>query len=159
MILDNIARGRKKHVWISTSPDLKNEAAHDLADLGAPGVQVKDISDLDAACKGALGMDPQFARPATGLVLYITYTGLISARRVSVPKADGGGAGAAKSSQKQKRVDQLIEWLGEDWDGILCFDEAVRLQGRGDACATQTGESEGRRICVDVPITQLPQHN
>jgi hypothetical protein len=27
MILDNIARGRKKHLWISTSPDLKNEAA------------------------------------------------------------------------------------------------------------------------------------
>jgi hypothetical protein len=34
IILDNIARGRRKHVWVSTSSDLLNDAARDVADLG-----------------------------------------------------------------------------------------------------------------------------
>lgn len=71
MVLDNIARGRKKHLWVSTSIDLANEAAKgtythcgaigpgaprtpfrhqtytnnpitDFTDVGAPGVVVRD---------------------------------------------------------------------------------------------------------------------
>jgi hypothetical protein len=132
MILDNIARGRKKHLWVSTSLDLKNEASKDLADLGAPGVQVRDITELDAAHK-ALGLSKEFAQPACGMVLFCIYSSLTSSRRVSAAKADkgpkaGGGGGGGGGAKTQRRVDQLIEWLGGgEWDGVLALDEAHKV--------------------------------
>ena len=40
IIFDNISRGRRKHIWVSTSPDLKLEAEADFKDIGAAGVAV-----------------------------------------------------------------------------------------------------------------------
>jgi hypothetical protein len=34
MVVENISRGRKKHVWISVSSDLYEDAKRDLSDLG-----------------------------------------------------------------------------------------------------------------------------
>jgi hypothetical protein len=34
IILDNFARGRRQHVWLSTSTDLVKDAERDLRDLG-----------------------------------------------------------------------------------------------------------------------------
>jgi hypothetical protein len=35
IVLDNYARGRKKHLWLSSSADLHRDAERDLRDLGA----------------------------------------------------------------------------------------------------------------------------
>lgn len=99
MVLDNVARGRRKALWISTSRDLKNEAAKDFLDLGAPGIAVRDVDEMDAANKG-LGMSKEWLTPTTGLVLFCTYSSLTSSRKVG---------GAAASGTKVKRVDQIIE--------------------------------------------------
>lgn len=37
LILENCLRGRKKHVWVSTNIDLREDAARDLADVGVDG--------------------------------------------------------------------------------------------------------------------------
>ncbi|KAJ1633961.1 P-loop containing NTP hydrolase pore-1-domain-containing protein [Pavlovales sp. CCMP2436] len=42
VILDNTVRGRRKHLWFSTSTDLRLDAERDLSDLGAPGISVHD---------------------------------------------------------------------------------------------------------------------
>ncbi len=34
IVLDNFARGRRRHVWLSTSTDLVKDAERDLRDLG-----------------------------------------------------------------------------------------------------------------------------
>lgn len=111
--------------------------------MGAPGIVVRDVHELDAATK-ALGVDNTFKKPSCGLVLFCTYSSLISARRVNVPKGpklgplpSGPGAPVA-APQKVKRVDQLIEFLGgKDFQGLVIFDEAHRAKvyiQRGRAC-------------------------
>ena len=79
IILDNVCRGRKKALWVSTSPDLKNEAQNDFIDINAPGVLVKSLEDLDKA-QGALGLSADFRDPAGGLVLFVSYASLIGSK-------------------------------------------------------------------------------
>lgn len=64
VILDNLARGRKKHVWFSTSTDLRLDAERDFADLGAPGVGVHNgCQKLDSETRG-LGLSASHAEGA-----------------------------------------------------------------------------------------------
>ena len=44
IIFENWLAGRKKHVWISTSNDLRLDAARDLKDIGAPNISVLALS-------------------------------------------------------------------------------------------------------------------
>lgn len=67
-MLDNVARGRKKHVWVSTSTDLLNDAQRDIRDLGMLGVRVID---------GPQELDKSRATPTEG-VLFTTYSTLTS---------------------------------------------------------------------------------
>jgi len=46
VILDSWARGRRQHVWLSTSRDLKLDADRDLSDLGMHGIKVRTRSHL-----------------------------------------------------------------------------------------------------------------
>lgn len=51
----------------------------------------------------------------------------------------------SKSSTKNKtRLDQICQWLGKDWDGVLLFDEchkAKNLYVTGSAKPTKTGQA------------------
>lgn len=133
MILDNIARGRRKHMWVSTSNDLKEEAIRDFADIGASGVLVKDMSELDAAA-GALGMSKEFVNASSGLVIFTTYSTLIGHKRLGKKQLQGM-ANSSKGtktdpSTKVARVDQLVDFFGgEAFDGIIAFDECHKARG------------------------------
>ena len=53
VVLENVARGRPRHLWLSTSTDLVLDARRDLGDLGAPGVRVVDgCQGLDRETRG-----------------------------------------------------------------------------------------------------------
>ena len=111
LILDQLARGRGKHVWFSSSADLRHDAERDLRDLGCH-VPVHDgCSSLDAGSKG-LGM----ARELQSGVLFSTYATLVS----------------ATSGQKQRggsRLSQLVDWCGgAAFDGLLLFDECHKAK-------------------------------
>ncbi|KFM23228.1 Strawberry notch-like protein 1 [Auxenochlorella protothecoides] len=49
IILDNYARGRGKHVWLSTSTDLYQDAVRDLKDLGCHIPVIQNVQALDKA--------------------------------------------------------------------------------------------------------------
>ena len=106
IVLDNVARGRDRHVWFSTSADLRVDAVRDLRDLGCH-VPVHDgCQGLDKGNKGlGLGKEMQAG------VLFSTYMTLVS----------------ATSGQKQKgqsRLQQIVSWAGGAGDeGCLLFDE------------------------------------
>jgi len=106
LILENCLRGRKKHVWVSTNIDLREDAARDLADVGVDGF---DVFPLPA--KPSKPIDK-----AEG-VLFCTYSGMSAG--MSERAAEKGAA---------KRLNQIIEWVGEDFDGCLLFDEAHRAK-------------------------------
>lgn len=53
IILDNYARGRGKHVWLSTSTDLYQDAVRDLKDLGC---HIPVIQNVQVECRRGFGV-------------------------------------------------------------------------------------------------------
>ena len=105
-VVENIARGRKKHVWIPVSSDLYEDAKRDLSDLGLDAYADEHCFNLSKLPYGDLS-----ETHAEG-VMFATYQTLIS-----------------KNQVKQTRLDQLIEWCGgEDFDGLIMFDECHKAK-------------------------------
>ena len=100
-VVENIARGRKKHVWISVSSDLYEDAKRDLSDLGLTTYANKHCYNLGKLPYGDL------EETCSEGVMFATYQTLIS-----------------KNKAKQTRLDQLIEWCGGDeFQGLIMLDE------------------------------------
>ena len=98
ILLDNWARGKRKALWISKSDKLLEDAQRDWSALGQERLLVTPLSRF------AQGRDI----PLTEGILFTTYATLRSEER-----------GAKKS-----RVDQIVDWLGADFDGVILFDES-----------------------------------
>lgn len=103
ILLDNWNRGRKKAVWISENSRLFADAQRDAEWVGLG----KDRLLLQGKTKGKIGVKEG--------VLFTTYSTLTSAEQ------DKDGKSGAK------RIDQIIEWLGKDFDGVIAFDEAHNM--------------------------------
>lgn len=121
VILDNWRQGRRRGVWVSETQNLEKSAARDLEDLGL------DPKDVLFNLKGV--------KKGTGVIerdegiLYTTY---------STMRMGSGGRGAAalttEEAKAKSRIDQIVEWLGEEFDGLIIFDEAHNM---GNAVATR----------------------
>jgi predicted RNA methylase len=98
LILANWCEGRKKAVWISKNESLLPSAQLDWIAVGGNSAQIVPLS------KFSQGEPIRFSEG----ILFVTYGTLRS---------------PAKGTKKS-RVAQIIEWLGEDWDGVLAFDES-----------------------------------
>ena len=97
IILDNFRQGRTKAVWISKGQNLYPDAKRDWTAMGMDPNEVYTTQKIkaDAPIKAGRG------------VLFTTYDTL-----------------ANKSKSGKSRLDQIVDWLGEDFDGVICFDEA-----------------------------------
>ncbi len=122
ILLDNWARGRRKALWISKSDKLLEDAQRDWSALGQERLLVTPLSRF------AQGRDI----PLTEGILFTTYATLRSEERGS----------------KKSRVDQIVDWLGADFDGVILFDESHAMANaaggkgeRGDAMASQQGRA------------------
>mmetsp|Transcript_18695 Transcript_18695/g.40471 ORF Transcript_18695/g.40471 Transcript_18695/m.40471 type:complete len:1753 (+) Transcript_18695:126-5384(+) len=113
-VVENIARGRKKHVWVSVSSDLYEDAKRDLGDLGLGSYADKNCYNLGKLPYGSLDDYEEG-------VLFATYSTLIG-----------------KNREKETRMDQLIEWCGgEEFDGLIMLDEChkaktIELDSKGN---------------------------
>lgn len=56
IILDNYSRGRRRHLWISSSSDLHRDAERDLRDLGCHLKVINSCQELDREGNRALGL-------------------------------------------------------------------------------------------------------
>jgi GGDEF domain-containing protein/predicted RNA methylase len=114
VILDNWHQGRKRAVWISEKRTLIEDARRDWRDLGGKD---EDFIELPALPLG------ESISQKEG-ILFATYDTLkaISKR----------GAGS--------RLDQILSWLGPDFDGVVVYDEAHNMGN-----ATDEGEEGGSR--------------
>ncbi len=109
--LDNWLQGRRKVLWISKNEPLLEDARRDWSALGGRSEQVVPQSRFP------LGS----TIPLSEGILFTTYSTLRS------------GARGAKAS----RLDQVLAWLGDDFDGLIIFDEA-------HAMANAAGEKGAR---------------
>ncbi|MGP9790997.1 strawberry notch-like NTP hydrolase domain-containing protein [Roseinatronobacter sp. NSM] len=135
IVLDNWAQGRRKALWISKSDKLLEDAQRDWSALGQERLLVTPLSRF------AQGKDI----PLTEGILFTTYATLRSEER-----------GAKKS-----RVDQIVDWLGSDFDGVILFDESHAMANaagskgeRGDTEASQQGRA-GLRLQHKLPNARV----
>ncbi|MEI4494473.1 strawberry notch family protein [Mameliella alba] len=135
ILLDNWCQGRRKALWISKSDKLLEDAQRDWSALGQERLLVTPLSRF------AQGRDI----PLSEGILFTTYATLRSEER-----------GAKKS-----RVDQIVDWLGADFDGVILFDESHAMANaaggkgeRGDTMASQQGRA-GLRLQHKLPNARV----
>ena len=106
VILDNFNQGRRKAVWITERSNLLTDAVRDWTAISG-----RDKSDIKDLSKVKLGQKVDHKEG----ILFTTYATL---------RSEKGNL---------SRLDQIIDWLGKDFDGVLVFDEAHNmgnLQGK-----------------------------
>lgn len=109
LILAGWQQGRRRAVWVSKSATLIEDAVRDWHDLGGSPADIQSLSKWKP---------DQEITMATG-ILFVTYATLRSAGK------DGS-----------TRLDQILAWLGSDFDGVISFDEAHAMQ---NAAGTEEG--------------------
>jgi predicted RNA methylase len=122
IILDNWLKGRKRALWISKSDKLIEDAERDWTAIGG---YRSDIVPLSRFRQGApIALDEG--------ILFTTYATLRTQA-----KAD-----------KSSRVQQIIDWLGPSFDGVVVFDEAHAMANaagdrgeRGEKKPSQQGQA------------------
>lgn len=135
IILDNWLKGRRRAVWLSVSDRLLEDAQRDWSALGQERLLVTPLSRFKQ------GSDIRLEEG----VLFTTYATLRSQER--------GG--------KKSRVEQIVAWLGTDFDGVIVFDEAHAMANaaggkgeRGDVAPSQQGRA-GLRLQHALPSARI----
>lgn len=142
IILDNWLRGRKRAVWISKSDKLIEDAVRDWRAVGGRA------SDIVPLSRFKQGSDIRLEQG----ILFVTYATLRSAERQQ------------GDIVKASRLDQLVAWLGADFEGVIALDEAHAMAnaagekgkegGRGDKQASQQGLA-GLKLQNRVPDARV----
>ncbi|XP_010260806.1 PREDICTED: protein strawberry notch [Nelumbo nucifera] len=121
LIWENWHHGRRKALWVSVGSDLKFDARRDLDDVGATCIEVHALNKLPYS-----KLDSKSVGVREG-VIFLTYSSLI-----------------ASSEKGRSRLQQLLQWCGSEYDGVLVFDEchkAKNLIPEAGGQATRTGEA------------------
>lgn len=126
IIFENYLHGRKRSLWFSVSTDLKYDAERDLNDIGAGKIEVHLLNKFKYGYKIHTPENDNVKRG----VIFSTYNSLI-------------GESTSVSGKYSTRFNQIIQWCGEDFDGVIIFDEchkAKNLFPSGTTRATKTGQ-------------------
>lgn len=97
ILADNFAQGRTRALWVSERSTLLEDATRDWTALGGDAQDLIELRKLAADAEIGLSRG----------VLFSTYALLRS-----------------KAKSGRSRLDQIVEWLGDDFDGIIALDEA-----------------------------------
>jgi predicted RNA methylase len=119
IILDHWLRGRRRALWISKSDALIEDARRDWSALRQERLLVQPLSRF---------------RPGTPIrlhkgILFVTYATLRSAER------DG----------EFSRLDQILDWLGRGFDGVIVFDEAHAMANAASGPRDSRGGERGEQ--------------
>ena len=135
IILDNWLKGRKRALWVSKSDTLIEDAQRDWSALGQERLLIQPLSRFRQGTP---------IRLEEG-VLFATYATLRSDAR----------------EERVSRVQQIVDWLGRHFDGLVVFDESHAMQNaaggtgpRGDAAPSQQGRA-GLRLQHALPDARV----
>jgi len=135
IILDNWLKGRRRALWISLSDKLLEDAQRDWRALGQEPLRVTPLSRFRQGAPIKLGDG----------ILFTTYATLRSEERAG----------------KCSRVEQIVEFLGPDFDGVIVFDEAHAMANaaggrteRGEQAASLQGRA-GLRLQHALPNARV----
>ncbi|API55186.1 MULTISPECIES: strawberry notch-like NTP hydrolase domain-containing protein [Rhizobium] len=148
IILDNWLKGRRRHVWISKSDKLIEDAQRDWSALGQEKLLVTPLSRFRQG--KPIKLDEG--------IVFTTFATLRSDEREG----------------KRSRVQQIVDWLGQEagsgaaatgnaksFDGVIVFDEGHAMANaaggkteRGDKAASQQGRA-GLRLQRALPDARI----
>ena len=135
IILDNWLKGRRRHLWISKSETLIEDAQRDWSALGQEKLLVTPLSRVRQGKPIMLDEG----------ILFCTFATLRTDEREG----------------KRSRVQQIVDWLGDDFDGVVIFDEGHSMANaaggksdRGDKAASQQGRA-GLRLQRALPDARV----
>ncbi len=114
IILDQWNRGNRRAIWISMA-DLIEDARRDWTALGGLAIDIQPIANFPLG--KAITME-------SGIV-FLTYAALRSARHDAA-----------------SRLQQLLDWTGEDFAGVIVFDESHAMAHAGGT-ETDFGKAQG----------------
>ena len=100
-ILDQWLKGNRRHIWISKNAPLLEDAQRDWTAIGGLPSDVLELS------RWKIGEEIT----APGGILFVPYGTLRSSR------------------VEDTRLDQIVRWAGEDFEGVIVFDEAHEMGG------------------------------
>ncbi|KKW89541.1 strawberry notch family protein, partial [Sphingobium chungbukense] len=128
-ILDNWLQGRRRNIWVTKNEMLLEDARRDWTALGGLPGDIQPLSNWKIDQPLALEQG----------VLFVTYPMLRSARGAS------------------SRLQQIIQWAGPDFEGVIGFDEAHEMGGVGGgegALGRKEGSLQG--LCGVLLQNNLP---
>ena len=135
VLLDNWLKGRRRAVWISKSDKLLEDAQRDWRALGQEPLLIQPLSRFRQGTPIRLDQG----------ILFTTYATLRSDAR----------------ENRVSRVQQIVDWLGSDFDGVIVFDESHAMQNagggksdRGDSAPSQQGRA-GLRLQHALPDARV----
>jgi predicted RNA methylase len=135
ILLDNWCQGRTRAIWISKSDKLIEDAQRDWSALGQERLLVTPLSRFRQGTAIRLGQG----------ILFTTYATLRSDAR----------------EEKVSRVQQIVDWLGRDFDGVIVFDESHAMANaagvtseRGEQAPSQQGRA-GLRLQHALPDARI----
>lgn len=135
IILDNWLKGRRRHVWISKSDKLIEDAQRDWSALGQEKLLVTPLSRFRQGKPIKLEEG----------ILFTTFATLRTDEREG----------------RRSRVQQIVDWLGANFDGVIVFDEGHAMANaaggkteRGDKAASQQGRA-GLRLQRALPDARV----
>ena len=135
VLLDNWLQGRRRAVWVSKSDKLIEDAQRDWSALRQERLLITPLARFRQGTPIRLDQG----------ILFTTYATL---------RSDGREA-------KASRVQQIVDWLGRDFDGVIVFDESHAMQNaaggkgeRGDQAPSQQGRA-GLRLQHALPNARV----
>jgi hypothetical protein len=99
IILDQWLQGRRRHIWLSKNEALLEDARRDWTALGGLALDIQPLSQWKLGTPLTLDAG----------VLFVTYPTLRSGR------------------EDATRLQQILDWAGHGFDGVIAFDEAHAL--------------------------------
>ncbi len=153
IILDNWNKGRKKAVWISETGKLAKDARRDLGydteRKSESGIGWKEGYEklFTMGPKHKLGT-PGSKFPQKDGILFTTYGTLRSNwNKINASKPE--------SFQNMRvRINQIVDWLGPDFDGVIAFDESHNM-----ANATEQQTGRGRKKAANQALAGIMLQN
>ncbi|MBL4641259.1 MAG: strawberry notch family protein [Verrucomicrobiales bacterium] len=100
-ILDNWLAGRRKAIWVSKNESLLEDARRDWSAIGGLPADIQPLSSWK--------IDEDL--PFRDGIVFVTYPTLRSQR------------------QDATRLKQLLDWAGDDYEGVIAFDESHEMGG------------------------------
>jgi predicted RNA methylase len=135
IILDNWLKGRRRALWISKSDKLIEDAQRDWSALDQERLLITPLARFRQGTPIRLDQG----------ILFTTYATLRSDAR----------------DEKVSRVQQIVDWLGRDFDGVIVFDESHAMQKaagekseRGERTPSQQGRA-GLRLQHALPNARV----